>query len=377
MDSKQEVHIEPSDATAFGAALRTTAFLAEHAVRDNIKPISDEIFTGAHGDLIYLKICAALAEGSTGVKIQALDRTCDLVRKGDNIAPAIENGVFTELVISLGDWDAKVRQLGSLALTYITESRQGREFSHNEDTLNAFSKLLNDADDGVKFNGYTIFMNLSADDKGVAAILDFNLIEKFILKILQEKDVKVQVKCLEVLGSCIKYEKGSGFQKAMEQNVVQTLKVVLGGAVGSAELQAVVCKVFAYIAYNQYGKDAIVEAGAVPTILHLLTHKSVAVRIAASSAMSYITIALSGKVVVVDDAKGITTIVQAIQDSVELVCVSSVQALANVAEHPKAKSSTILQSEDVLNILMKLSESPNPLVHRAAKLCLSKILNKP
>jgi len=168
MDQKKAVvTVTPSNQKAFQKAVATTAFLAEHNVRDNVKPISDEIFTGAHGELIYLKIVAALEEGSTGVKIQALNKTNDLVWDEGNVVLAVQKGVFQELLLNLGDWDTNVRQLASLGLVRCTHSKFGRDYALNSDCITTIAKLLNDTDDKVKLHGYEIFGNLAKDSKGL------------------------------------------------------------------------------------------------------------------------------------------------------------------------------------------------------------------
>jgi len=192
--------------------------------------------------------------------------------------------------------------------------------------------------------------------------------------------VHVKIKCLEVLAASIKFETGTGYTRAMEANVVGTLKVALA-AVSTPELEAAICKVFAYVAYNMDGKDAIVKCGAAALIMKLLASPHTPVKLAASSAISYFTIALSGKVVVLDFDGGVRMLIKNIidegKDTNEVVIVNCMQALANVAEHPKAKAMDALQGDEILYILDELSKRPNALVQRAAKLCIQKITWRP
>jgi len=328
--------ITPSDPDSLADAVATTAFLAEHAVRENVKSPPEDLFTGAHGDLIFVKICAALADAPTVVKIQALQRVRDLTRKAENIPIAIEKGVFQELNLNLGDWDPDVRRLSAESIVFVTDTQAGRMHTLEEDIMSTFAKLLNDADTGVKLSGYKIFSNLALTASGLEAIIDFNLIDKFILKILQEKDDAVKVKCLEVLGQCIRFESGIGYQKAMEANVVSTLKVALGGSKNQPALEAAICKVFSYIAYNSDGKDKIVEVGTVPLILALLRSENNTVRIAATGCLTFITVSLAGKVAVVEEDMGVESLIAGCAHKNDYIASNSMQALANVAGNARA-----------------------------------------
>jgi len=122
----------------------------------------------------------------------------------------------------------------------------------------------------------------------------------------------------------------------MEANVVSTLKVALGGSKNQPALEAAICKVFSYIAYNSDGKDKIVEVGTVPLILALLRSENNTVRIAATGCLTFITVSLAGKVAVVEEDMGVESLIAGCAHKNDYIASNSMQALANVAGNARA-----------------------------------------
>lgn len=350
-------------------AIQTSSDMAAHAVADNPPPIPDDRFTSAYGDTIFYKIATTLASSQTGVKIQALERVNELVRKEENIVKCIEHDVFDQLVANFSDADPTCRRLASQAVSYVQRCKIGRDHTINAAIIHSLGKLLTDSDEGVRRNGYTIMLELMGDIRGLASVLRTPLPGSFIESLKSEKNDGIKCVVLETIVRCMRDPEG--YFIAMEAEVVKTLKVTLAET-ASVRVQAGVCECIGYIAFNMDGKDACVGAGCIPEIVSLLCSQSDDVRVAASSALMHLTNGLSGKEAALE-AGALDLLVDNISDSSDMVVANSARAVASLAEHPDAMRGPLLHSSETLALLTSAGMRDSPLVRRAIEAALAKI----
>jgi hypothetical protein len=141
---------------------------------------------------------------------------------------------------------------------------------------------------------------------------------------------------------------------------------------------SLLCKVLAYCAVEQRGKDQCVTAGAIPLLVKLLDdHPVSSIRCEASLALQNISLSESGKKACLLH-HAIPVLLAHINDSEPMVCGHSMQAIASVVELPASKADGVLRSEQVLNQLRDIEKNhTHPLVTAAAKVALEKILWEP
>jgi len=204
-----------------------------------------------------------------------------------------------------------------------------------------------------------------------------------------ENDLEIKSLCLVVISKCVLVKHGWTF--AIGAGIVPTLTRVLTGLQSppsnlsptdlkhAAAVESHTCKCLAYCGVANAGKDECVRCGAIPLLVKLLNHSDGEVRSNASLALMNVTIAQSGKVAAIE-ADAVNALINRIsqENELDVVKVNSMQALANVSEHPNSKKSGRMKSDTTINTFKDLIDhSTNPLVKSSATSALDKILWMP
>lgn len=347
----------------------------QHQVREYPKELPANLFSGAFGHRLFEKIAETLAGDDSGLKRQALQKLEEALFDKNNVH-VVQYGVFPVLVATLKETDDQCRLLATQALAHWTTSQFGRETSIKHELVLELSALLGDSSDAVRLAAYPLLVNLVGTPAGLQGALNAGIVTKLIGKANTEALPDLKAAALSTVTKMINDPRGGCYKAAFEGGIVNTLVAVLGSC-DAASAQAAALGCMAYVAVAAGGKTACVEAKAMPLVTRALGHDLGYVRKAASSAIMHLTNAQEGKLAAVHEG-AVQVLLGRIGDSEDLVVANSLQALANVSEHPASRADGLLAQESTLESIQALIKTTKaPMVRDSAKCALQKVTWKP
>lgn len=367
----------------------------------SLHPLGTLQFNRAYGELGFDKARRTLAlpasEEHDALKLTALSHLLESLSRPVDAQRALDTGLFSELVLSAAAENESVRTLATGALAAITASRAGREFAVQADVVARLSRLAatEEPEPRVRLHVLQTFLHLSASAAGIRHLLARGLVPLLVTKVAVEDDLSCRAATLEILSVLLRDP--DGWRACTEAGLVATAaavlkemsndpdtlaasdSVTLAGGVIATSLKplfatlSLLAKVIAHVsAVALTGKDACVEHEMVPLLVALLPHPVVAVRAQSSHALQNLTNCESGKRASLA-CQALTTILDAATlDTDEMVQCQSLQAIANLAEHPAAKNDPDVQAR-VERMREIARDSDSAKVRHAATLAVDQI----
>jgi len=335
----------------------------------SLHPMGALQFNRPYASLSFAKIASTLALPSPSsehdpLKLEALRQLIEALSRPESISAVLAEGVLAELLLNAANDSPEVRVLATQALAIVTRHRAGREFALAAEItprLAALADSSKERDAQVRRNVLQCFVHLAASAAGIAHLLERGVLRQLIGKLESETDLATHASCELVLIEAVR--EPAAWSSAMADGVVATCARVMQGkqalpltcdaarrvrqadGVVATDLRPLflslerLAHLVAHVAAPKLaGKDACVQANIVPMLVELLAHPVPAVRIAASLALLHLTNCESGKVAALK-CQALEALVEgALQDPDAMVQCQTMQALANLAEHPKAKT---------------------------------------
>jgi len=225
--------------------------------------------------------------------------------------------------------------------------------------------------------------------------LKHNLQAILVAKISQEEQEEAQVAAIEVLTALVTNNRIC-YKACVAGGLVETVVAKLAEEPSSA-VQAAACNCISAVAYEYEGKDESVKRGAMAQLVPLLSSNDNAVRMNSSAALMHVTNSLlvslfdifsisSSYLILIFMPQGKNAALEVeapkacmerIFDPVEVVAANSMQAIANMAEHPKVRFSELFLDESTLEKLKQAGEGRGKLAEQGSKIAREKILWRP
>lgn len=397
-----------SDAASFQPrVIQYTVPLDGQLQSRSLHPMGALQFNRPYASLSLAKIGATLALPSPSsehdpLKLEALRQLNESLARPETVSGVLGEGVFAELLLNASNESPEVRVLATQALAVVTRHRAGREFALAAEItprLAALADSSKEREAQVRRNVLQCFVHMGASAAGVAHLLERGVLRQLIAKLDSETDLATHAACELVLLEAVR--EPAAWAAAMADGVVATCARVLQGkqslpltcdaarrvrqadGVVATDLRPLflslerLAQLVAHVAAPKLaGKDACVQANIVPMLVELLSHPVPAVRIAASLALLHLTNCESGKVAALKCQALAPLIEAALDDQDPIVQCQAMQALANLAEHPKAKTDErMVAAVQQLKVLQQSHTSDK--VRHAAQLAIDQITWQP
>lgn len=152
-------------------------------------------------------------------------------------------------------------------MVQVCSTALGREHILQKKHIPSIIKLINDKLEAIRLNSYNALLNLTATVTEMDAVLQTNLVEQLVDKLLEEKSPSVLLKTLKMLNQLL-YGEG-GTQQALKTECIKRLLGVHNHA--NPLIRESVVSNLACISYNEKGKSDVVEKGAIPLLCQMLS----------------------------------------------------------------------------------------------------------
>jgi hypothetical protein len=384
------------------AAYEQTRSLNATSSRANPVANPESFFSSAYGDQIWAKCGQALAYSDQHlITRQALGKLVELSHTPSNCFQLLkewnwpkdtevqqntrqepeqwESGtVLQGLVACLSHQDAECRELASQVLVPFSNLRVGRDFLVKQGITVTLSFCLDDKSETVRSNIYKVFLNVCDQRSGISSFVGHGVGETLVQKASEEKGCPaIHQLCLQLLHRCIDEDKAA-YQVVLTQGVVGTLVGILSDAKSSPLILEWACRVASVFNIPRVGKKASVEAKmTVPLIQLLRDNPSEGVREHAAGALAHLTQNHLGKVVSIQNGL-VEVCVAVVSEHAPVELLSNVlQVIANIAQHPTARTDASGQNPSVLyapNTLQRLRDIDAVAEHIILKTAVSEAL---
>lgn len=375
----------------------------------SLHPLGTLQYNRPYASFGFVKAAATLALPSPdatndALKLEALSQLLDALVRPEGVVQLLQTErLFAELLLSAtANESAPVRQRASKALEVVTRTRGGREFALTTEVAPRLARLADSAreqDEQVRRNALQIFLNLAASAAGILHLMQHGLLKQLISKLPTETDATTHALCARTLAECVREPRA--WSDAVAEGVVgvsaQVLRAKLddvavsaaadrvreaNGIVATADkpLMSSLEQLFRLVGHVSApalsGKDACVEADLVALLTRLLEHPVPLVRGAAGLALQNLTNAESGKRAALKCDTLAPLCRVALQDEDEMAQAQAMQSLANLAEHPTAKTDP--RVTDAVEQLRRMQQQhASDKVRHAAKLAVDQITWQP
>jgi len=394
----------------------------------SLQPLGRVKFNECYGDNLYEKVNRTLALPSPNVehdrlKLEALAQMEQWLHHPECVVRALNAGLFTELLLNASNENVAIRVASTHSLVQLVASRSGREFAIQAQILPRLTKLSasdTETEAAVRRNVLRIYSALAESPSGIDHLRLGGMFDILIEKVDSENCDACRSLCLETLSKCVRNLEGwkqcvrsdeivPRIAKVMERTLADPSTTQTSQQVTAAQgklresleprmnVLANLCQTVANIAafsppgsgLGTEGKDVCVKADLVRMITSLLPHPLRSIRLQASLALSHLTNTLSGKVAALEcqaiqplidaacaDRRGEDVGLVALEEE-EVVAAQSMQALINVAEHPKAKSDPRVQVAAGKLKIIAADQSRKEMVRHAAQMAVDQITWEP
>ena len=105
--------------------------------------------------------------------------------------------------------DDEIREQSSLAVVQVCSTALGREHILVKKHIPSIIKLINDKVEAIRLNSYNSLLNLTETVTERQAVLETNLVEQLVDKLLEEKVPRILLKTLKMLNQLLYGEGGT------------------------------------------------------------------------------------------------------------------------------------------------------------------------
>ena len=288
--------------------------------------------------------------------------------QGDKLNKALEpksegdtETILNELVRCFDEEDDVIRELASRAIIKVACSEKGRFTLVADEIVPKIRELFNDEVVQIRANAYKAMIAIAEFTFGIDQIINFNIVQVLIDKLVEEKIEVILILILHLLKILNEGEmapmtiQGSDALNRLNQHLLSP----------EYQIRELAAMNLGSISYNAIGKEQTIEANSIPPLCNMLSDKVSEVRTAATRALASLAQYKDGKVQIYDLDK-LNEIIKLLSDFNEQTRLNTVQLICNVAEYPPAKEK-FKECIPKLKDICQKEEDSHPLVARYAQ----------
>ena len=237
--------------------------------------------------------------------------------------------------------------------------------------LSVIEKLFNDKVTQIRDNAYNCLINLAQFTFGIQAIIDTDILNTLVDKLVAETEAVIVVLILKLMNILLEGEMATVL--LLNTQVLTRLNGHLGAK--SWEIRRLAAENLGSISYNTNGKQATIEADSIPPLCVMLSDPISEVRTSAVRALASLAQLKEGKIQIYDLDK-LNQIIELLYDMDEQTRLNTVQLIASCAEYPPAREK-FKQALERLNDMSTKMAKNQPLVAQHAKVAIQVITWEP
>lgn len=275
-----------------------------------------------------------------------------------NVAKALAAGILKPLAEQSAHAESSIRGLVSGCLHKLCGDRAGGApaVSTDEGILSALKALCKDDAASTRGHAYEAILGVASTFSGATGLVKAGFVPHLVARAAAEHDTSLLGTILAALVKCVNAHGQEGVLAALDGDCVAVVTKLLAGQLsGSESVDTCIVRGAAgtlmWAAVPQDGKRQLIEAGALPLLLHALSGELVpsdSARAAAAGALMNAVVDDAGKRVVLDE--GIQPLLDALQSSAQAygdcgqqlsLLLNTLRAVATLAAHPLGRRAAL------------------------------------
>ncbi|KAL1525520.1 hypothetical protein AB1Y20_020376 [Prymnesium parvum] len=268
---------------------KNSTHLIQVAAIPNFEPMAEDTLTLAHGVLAYPKLVREINSPLLTLKQKALNKMLEMTVASRHIASFLAVGCVAALNTAARDSDSEVKGMATNALARIAREDKGRQELVAQQSVGVLLQCAADESAQVRLAAFEAVSWLAVTHEGMRACYEAGFVKVTVDRCTEEggeSEAQVQLAALVALHALSKNNPGA--RAAIDCGAIEMCVKVLEHGTDAMCEQAGYC--LTALTFDQLNKSTALASDIMdPLILLLRSNKSLAVKMAAASALMSMT----------------------------------------------------------------------------------------